>query len=106
MQRTATTFQRLWTWARPARRSWRTWVITGVAYAGAYALLLLFAGDRDTRWSLASRAAALAPGLAAGLGALAVWRLETPKAVSEPDRRLRQAWMFLGLGGMLWTAGQ
>jgi PAS domain S-box-containing protein len=90
----------------PARGSWWPWVFAYLAYAGAYALLLIFAGDNDSRWSLASRAATLAPGLAAGLGALAVWRLETPSAVSEPDRRLRQAWMFLGLGGLLWTAAQ
>jgi PAS domain S-box-containing protein len=106
MQRSATTLQRLWTWAKPARGSWWPWVFAGTAYASAYVLLLLFASDSDTRWSLASRAAALAPGVAAGLGALAVWRLETPRVVSEPDKRLRQAWMFLGLGGLLWTAGQ
>ncbi len=101
-----TTFDRLVTWARPASRSWQTWFIAGAAYAGAYALALLWIGEGDTRWSLASRAASLAPGLAAALAALAVWRLEAPRAKSEPDLRLRQAWMFFGLGGLLWTIGQ
>src|SRR5260221_13248726 len=98
MPRTATTFQRLWTWARPARESGRPWVFIGVAYAGAYALLVFLAGDSDTRWSLASRAAALAPGLAGGLVALSVWRLEKPRAVSEPDKRGGEGGEVFGAG--------
>ena len=93
-------------WAAPAARSSRAWLAAAAVYVAAYALALLVIGDSDVRWSLAGRAAVLAPGLAAALGALAVWRAGKAGTAWEPDGRLRQAWMFWGLAGLLWTAGQ
>ena len=93
-------------WAKPASRNWRAWLFVGAAYLGVYSLALLLFGQGDTHWSLTSRAVLLAPGLAAALAALAVWRFDWPPAAWEPDGRLRQAWMFFGLGALLWTAGQ
>jgi len=93
-------------WARRMSRSWRAWLFADAAYLGVYALALRLFGQAETLWSLASRAAILAPGLAAALAALAVWRSEAPKVAWEPDGRLRQAWLFIGLGGLLWTAAQ
>jgi PAS domain S-box-containing protein len=99
-----------WQWlsirARRGSLNWKTWLFAGAAYVGLYGLALLVFGDGDARWSLVSRAATLAPGLVALLGALAVWRARLPGAAWEPDGRLRQAWMFWGLAGLLWTAGQ
>ena len=106
MQRLADVLRRGLAWAAPAGRSARTWLLAAVVYVAAYSLALLVAGDADARWSLASRAATLAPGLAAALGALAVWRAGRPGTAWQPDGRLRQAWMFWGLAGLLWTAGQ
>jgi len=106
MQRVATTLRGALAWARPASRSWKVWALTGAVYLGAYALAIVVAGEGDARWSLASRAAVLAPGLAAALAAFTVWRLQAPAGVEAPDVRLRQVWMFFGLAELLWAAAQ
>ncbi len=106
MERLARIVRRGAAWAQPAGRSWKTWVVAAVIYSAAYVAVLLAVGDGDTPWSLLSRAAALAPGLAGAAGALAVGRLDRPMGAATQDGRLQQAWMFFGLGALLWTAGQ
>jgi hypothetical protein len=101
MQRLARIVRRGFAWARPAGWSWKTWVVAAGIYCAAYGLALLAAGEADTRWSLVSRAAALAPGLAGAAGALAVGRLEKPMGAATQDGRLQQAWTFFGVGALL-----
>ena len=93
-------------WAGRGSPNWKIWLFAAAAYGCVYSLALLVFGEGEARWSLASRAATLAPGLAASLGALAVWQARSPGSAWEPDGRLRQAWMFWGLAGLLWTGGQ
>jgi PAS domain S-box-containing protein len=106
MQRAVQARQRAMAWVWPAVRSWRAWACLGAVYVSAYAVALVLAGEGDPRWSLASRAAAVGPGLAAALGAFAVWRLQPPAGVAAPDERLRRVWMYFGLAELLWIAAQ